>query len=129
MTWLLLPDAWRIELLRRPGVRDDWLRALSEQPGLMLVDWASRKPVAGDTLFVAGLDLAAAELVLKLPAGVRTLGLDVRWSLPVGSTARFLACARARLSATLSLPMVGRTLPPAPRPFLSAVRRLVESAR
>jgi hypothetical protein len=129
MIWLLLPDAWRIELLRRPAERDEWLRALAERPALRLVDWATSKLTEGETLFVAGLDLAAAELVLKVPAGVRVIELTGLWSLPVGPRARFLATARRRVDATVTMPTVGHTLPPTPRPFLSAVVRVSESAQ
>lgn len=129
MIWLLLPDAWRIELLRRPADRDEWLQALAEHSDLKLVDWATRKPAEGETLFVAGLDLAAAELVLKLPQGVRVVALEGAWSWPVGARARFLDAARARVNATVSLPTLGHGLPPFARPFLMAVRRLTEEAR
>jgi hypothetical protein len=68
---LALPDALRVELLCNPTLRRRWLDAIAAIPSLTLLDWEAWKVRAGDTLVCLSLDLAVAELVLKLPADVR----------------------------------------------------------
>lgn len=127
MRWLLLPDAWRIELLRRPLERADWLLALEQRPALRLIDWACPRPAAHDTLLVPRLDLAAAELVLKIAPEVRVLVGATAPALP-GARARLLAAARTRAHGTLAL-AAGHTLPPFAGPFLDALLRRAEETR
>lgn len=128
-TWLLLPDAWRIELLRRPQDRNDWLRALSDHPHVKVIDWASARPVKGDVVFVAGLDLAASEFLLKLALDVRVVATEGSWKLPFGGRSRFLDTARKRINTVVGFTRASHTLPPAPRPFLTAMVRCVEGTK
>lgn len=123
-THLLLPDRWRVELLRRPREGDAWLAALEALPWAVLLDWASPRPSAGDLLLVAGLDLAAAELVLKLPPDVRVYAADTSWALlPFGGRAQVLRRAGARIERRLVLPHRRRGLPAAPVPYLAALMK------
>lgn len=121
-THLLLPDRWRIELMRQPDARDAWLTALEAHPGLRLLDWEAPRPAAGELVIVAGLDLAAAELVLKLPPEVKVFATDTSWaSLPWGGRAEFLRRAERRVQRRLTVPHRNHSLPAAPGPFLAAL--------
>lgn len=121
---LLLPDAWRIQLLRNQAVRDSWLDALDAST-FKLVDWETPRLSPDDELIVAGLDLSAAELVVKLPATLRVHALDVRWTLPLGPAHRFVKRAQQRLTRRISIPGVGTGLPPEPRRFLQQLAHAV----
>ncbi|MDP2270216.1 MAG: hypothetical protein Q8K32_05740 [Archangium sp.] len=127
-TWLLLPDAWRVELMSAPHHRDAWLSALDVWPDVKLVDWGSSRPAPGDLVLIAGLDFAAAELVLKLPPEVRVAATRTSWSpWLAGSRKRFLARAEARVSARLETVPSGRALPAVPAAFLGALMKAAEA--
>ncbi len=121
---LLLPDAWRIELMRRPLEADAWLSALAAWPRVKLVDWAAPRPAAGEVVLVAHLDLAAAEFLLKLPPEVTVVAVETHGQLPVlGGRGAFLARGWARVQRRLALSQRGHTLPLAPVPWLATLMR------
>lgn len=119
---LLLPDRWRVELMRRPLARESWLSALESYPAVRLIDWASPRPGLSDLVIVAGLDLAGAELVLKLPSEVRIFAVHGAWvRFPIGGRARFVERAWHRVQRRLPSPHRSRRLPLAPGPYLTAL--------
>ena len=121
-THLVLPDRWRIELMRRPSERDDWLRAIAAIPTLQLLDWETRRPTTDDTVLVAGLDLAAAELVLKLAPGIRVVTTPTSWLLVnLGGRASLVERARQRIDQLVTITHDQRSLPPAPKPYVNAL--------
>jgi hypothetical protein len=121
-SWLLLPDAWRIELMRRPLNREAWLNALAAYPDVKLLDWTSASPAPGELVLIAGLDLAAAELVLKLPPSVQVFAATTSWTLlPIGSRARLLQLACNRVNRHLDIYHHRRTLPLSPADYLGAL--------
>lgn len=124
VTHLVLPDRWRIELMSAPHHRDAWFAALDAFPDVKLVDWGSPRPAPGDLVLIAGLDFAAAELVLKLPPEVTVAATRTSWSpWLAGSRKRFLARAEARVGVRLENVPSSRTLPASPAAFLGALMK------
>lgn len=121
---LVLPDRWRVELLRRPAERDVWLNILDVLPWVILVDWESPRIGADDAVLIVELDLAAAELVLKLPP--ETVIIGVRPSLAwywLGGRTQLLRRAWSRVQHPILAPGGQRDLPPSPAKYLDALLR------
>lgn len=122
ISWLLLPDAWRVELMLRPIDREAWLDALAAYPAVKLLDWNSGRPAPGELVLIAGLDLAAAELVLKLPPSVLVFAATTSWAMwPMGSRAYLLHRAWGRVQRRLSISHHNLTLPLSPTDYLRAL--------
>lgn len=119
MVYLVLPDRWRVELMRRPADRDEWLRALEARQDVSLVDWSTKRPAADALLLFAGLDLAAAEFIIKLPPEVRVAAVAPSpLARLVGGRSALLKRAWARVDVKLAA-LREPTLPPYPAPFLT----------